>query len=87
MTYQGIIFDFNGVLLWDAEWQLESWQVIATRLRGREMTGEELEREMHGRPNAHVLSYLAGRPLTGKSVPSCAAANTGCAVPASRCRT
>jgi hypothetical protein len=52
----------------DAEWQVESWQGIAERLRGRETTTEELEKEMHGRPNAHVLSYLAGRPVRGQEL-------------------
>ncbi len=65
---QGIIFDFNGVLLWDTDWQVQSWQGIAKSLRGREMTAEELANQMHGRPNADVLSYLAGAPVVGKQL-------------------
>jgi len=68
VTFRGIIFDFNGVLFWDADWQVASWQGIAKRLRGRELTVEELEKEMHGRPNAYVISYLAGRPVTGQEL-------------------
>jgi len=63
--YQGIIFDFNGVLFSDSDLQEEAWQVIAHRLRGREMTAEEFALHMHGRANAYVLSYLAGRDITG----------------------
>jgi len=68
MTYKGIIFDFNGVLLWDALWHEQSWQGIAQRLRGRAMTQDELETRMHGRPNADVLAYLAGRPIIGEEL-------------------
>ena len=65
MSCQGIIFDFNGVLFSDSDLQEEAWQVIARRLRGREMTAEEFALHMHGRANAYVLSYLAGRDITG----------------------
>jgi HAD superfamily hydrolase (TIGR01509 family) len=63
MKYQGVIFDFNGVLLDDAGFQIEAWQQVARQLRGREMTAEELAVHMHGRPNSYVLSYLAGRKI------------------------
>jgi beta-phosphoglucomutase-like phosphatase (HAD superfamily) len=38
VRYQGIVFDFNGVLFCDADLQVKSWQVIAKNLRGQEMT-------------------------------------------------
>jgi beta-phosphoglucomutase-like phosphatase (HAD superfamily) len=65
MQFQGIIFDFNGVLLWDADWQARSWQEIARTLRGREMTTDELAEHVYGRPSADVLSYIAGRQVDG----------------------
>lgn len=65
MRYQGIIFDFNGVLFFDSDLQEKSWQVVARKLRGREMSGAEFAWHMHGRANAYVLSYLAGREITG----------------------
>lgn len=68
MRYRAIIFDFNGVLLWDAALQVESWKAMALQLRGRELTEEECALHMHGRPNAHVLSYLAGRPIQGEEL-------------------
>ncbi len=57
MKYRGVIFDFNGVLLCDAGFQIEAWQQVAGQLRGREMSEEELALHMHGRPNSYVLSY------------------------------
>jgi beta-phosphoglucomutase-like phosphatase (HAD superfamily) len=65
MSYRGIIFDFNGVLFSDGDLQEKSWQSMARKLRGREMTDEEFVLHMHGRSNAYVLSYLAGRQITG----------------------
>lgn len=63
MRYKGIVFDFSGVLFWDADMQVKSWQRIAKSLRGHEMTDDELATHMHGRPNSYVLSYLAGRTI------------------------
>jgi len=68
MRYKGIVFDFNGVLFWDADLQVKSWQVIAKNLRGHQMTDDELAIHMHGRPNTYVLSYLAGRSIAGQEL-------------------
>jgi len=68
VSYRGIIFDFNGVLFSDGDLQEKSWQVMAGKLRGREMTAEEFDLHMHGRSNAYVLSYLAGREIAAKEL-------------------
>lgn len=68
MSCRGIIFDFNGVLFADGDLQERSWQVMARKLRGREMGAEEFALHMHGRSNAYVLSYLAGRQITGSEL-------------------
>jgi beta-phosphoglucomutase len=65
---RGIVFDFNGVLLFDAAAQTASWQGMAKNLRGHEMTDEEFTIHMHGRPNSYVLSYLAGRQIVGQEL-------------------
>jgi beta-phosphoglucomutase-like phosphatase (HAD superfamily) len=66
--YRAIIFDFNGVLLWDAALQVKSWKAIAHSLRGCALTDEECAVHMHGRTNAYVLSYLAGREIVGQEL-------------------
>jgi len=68
VQYQGIIFDFNGVLLWDADFHVDSWQGVARDLRGHPMTEDEVATHMRGRPNADVLTYLAGRVIEGKEL-------------------
>ena len=66
--YSAVIFDFNGVLFWDAPLQLQSWRRVAQLLRGYSMTEEEAILHMHGRPNSYVLSYLAGRHVAGEEL-------------------
>ncbi|QFY43330.1 HAD family phosphatase [Candidatus Methylospira mobilis] len=68
MKYKGIIFDFNGVLLWDADFHFQAWQATALRLRGSEMSGEEFATHVHGRTNSHILRYLTGRTLQGREL-------------------
>jgi HAD superfamily hydrolase (TIGR01509 family) len=63
MIFEGIIFDFNGVLWWDSHLQEEAWSQTAQALRGRPLSSAEMSEHVHGRPNAHSLAYLLGRPL------------------------
>jgi HAD superfamily hydrolase (TIGR01509 family) len=63
MPFDGIIFDFNGVLWWDAPLIEEGWQRSARQLRGRPFSAEELAQIVHGRNNAGTLEYLVGHPL------------------------
>lgn len=62
--YRGIIFDFNGVLLWDAALQERAWTQFAVEVRGTPFTADEMRDHMHGRPNQAVLEYLIGRRLS-----------------------
>jgi HAD superfamily hydrolase (TIGR01509 family) len=68
VTFRGIIFDLNGVLLWDAVLHMRAWQAVASDLRGYDMTEEEALVHMHGRRNADILTYLVGRPVEGQEL-------------------
>ncbi len=68
MKYKGLIFDFNGVLLWDAPLHIEAWQATALRLRGSHLSDDEFSIHVHGRTNGHILSYLSGRTLQGQGL-------------------
>ena len=63
MTFDGIIFDFNGVLWWDAPLVEQGWQRTAMRIRGRRFSTDEIARIVHGRNNRDTMEYLAGHPL------------------------
>ena len=62
MRLEAIIFDFNGVLLWDTPWHEEAWRAAAEKFRGTAVTTEEME-NLNGRTNKEILAYLIGRDL------------------------
>lgn len=68
MKFKGIIFDFNGVLLWDSHLHVQAWQQFALKLRGYEFDNNELSIHIHGRTNSHILSYLTGRVLQSQEL-------------------
>lgn len=61
MKYKGIIFDFNGTLLFDSEKHLEAWREYSKRLRGVAFTDEEMRDYMFGRTNEDIIAYAIGR--------------------------
>lgn len=61
--FDGVIFDFNGVLLWDNHLHEEAWRRYSRRLRGVTMTDEEMRQAVHGRVNRDTFTYLLGRPV------------------------
>jgi HAD superfamily hydrolase (TIGR01509 family) len=66
--FDGIIFDFNGVLWRDGPLVERGWQRTAMQLRGRPFTAEEIAGRVHGRNNGETLQYLLGRPLSGEEI-------------------
>lgn len=61
--YDGVIFDFNGVLLWDNHLHEEAWRRYSAGLRGRPMSDEEMVHQVHGRVNLDIFTYLIGRQV------------------------
>ncbi len=59
--FDAVIFDFNGVLLWDNHLHEESWRRFSARLRGTPMTMEEMKIAVHGRTNRDIIEYVLGR--------------------------
>jgi HAD superfamily hydrolase (TIGR01509 family) len=68
MTFQGIIFDFNGVLWWDGHLQEQSWRQFSAELRGWLLSAGEIAVHVHGRNNGYTLEYLLGRPVAGEEL-------------------
>lgn len=66
--FQGIIFDFNGVLWWDSPLQERSWREFSAAVRGTPFSAEEIAVHVHGRNNRHTLEYLTGRALSTDEV-------------------
>lgn len=61
---KGIIFDFNGTLVFDTEAHEKAWHALIPELRGSAFSEEEFKRQVHGHTNREIFSYVFGKPLT-----------------------
>lgn len=68
MPFEGIIFDFNGVLWWDGHLQEEAWKRFSAKIRGWPFSEEEMAVHIHGRNNRHSLEYACGRTVEGEEL-------------------
>jgi HAD superfamily hydrolase (TIGR01509 family) len=68
MRFQGIVFDFNGVLWWDGHLQERAWGQFSREKRGLPFSQEEMALHVHGRNNRHTLGYLMGWALEGEEL-------------------
>ena len=64
--FKGLIFDFNGVLLWDDWIQRVSWRIFARQFRERILSDEEIDIYIHGRNGQDTLAYLLGEPINAE---------------------
>lgn len=60
MKYKGIIFDFNGTLLFDSQKHYDAWKVYSKKLRGYEFSDDEMRKYMFGRTNEDIIAYALG---------------------------
>ncbi|HEX9058701.1 MAG TPA: HAD family phosphatase [Clostridia bacterium] len=67
MKKKGIIFDFNGTLLWDTELHNIAWDSFLKE-HGLLLSDEEKHRRIHGRLNSEILRDLFGSMLTDKEI-------------------
>ncbi|MBN1811265.1 MAG: HAD family phosphatase [Anaerolineae bacterium] len=65
MRFEAIIFDFNGVLLWDSHLQERAWRQFSAQIRDTPFSKEEMDVHVHGRNNCYTLEYLVGYPVEG----------------------
>jgi HAD superfamily hydrolase (TIGR01509 family) len=64
MVCRGIIFDFNGTLVFDTQAHEEAWRQLIPTLRGTGFSEEEFEHHVHGHTNREIFSYVFGRDLS-----------------------
>ncbi len=55
---RGVLFDFNGTLLFDTPLHYESWKIISEEIRGNPFTKEEFLQKVNGMPNTRILKYI-----------------------------
>ena len=55
---RGVLFDFNGTLLFDTPLHFEAWKIISEEIRGNPFTKEEFLQKVNGMPNTRILKYI-----------------------------
>jgi len=68
MTYDGVIFDFNGTLYWDSALHKQAWRIYSKKLTGKEFTDDEMVKHMFGRTNEEIIKYAIGKQPTPEMV-------------------
>ncbi len=63
-TDKGIIFDFNGTLVFDTHAQEQAWHTLIPELRGSPFSEEEFKAHVHGHTNREIFSHVFSKPLT-----------------------
>jgi HAD superfamily hydrolase (TIGR01509 family) len=64
---KGIIFDFNGTLFWDSEYQETSWDTFLIE-KGIELTSEEKRLHIHGRNGRDSFEYIFQRSFSDAEI-------------------
>lgn len=68
MKIKGIIFDFNGTLLFDSDKHEKAWRIFAKEFCKKDISDEEFEKNIHGVVNKKALEYLYDKTLSNKEV-------------------
>lgn len=55
---KGIIFDFNGTMVFDEPYHNKAWKHFSKVLRGYEMSDQEIRECVHGKVNEAIIAYL-----------------------------
>ncbi|MBO4372914.1 MAG: HAD family phosphatase [Bacteroidales bacterium] len=69
---QGIIFDFNGTLLWDTPYHNKAWNIFLQKYN-ISLSDNEIRDNMHGRTNAEIFKYIFKKDFTQSEIDSLAA--------------
>lgn len=67
MIYKGVIFDFNGTLLWDTAMHNKAWDMFLDR-HAVLLTDVEKNEIIHGRNNEDIFPDLFGRPMSAEEI-------------------
>lgn len=65
--YAGVIFDFNGTLIWDTFFHEEAWMAFSASL-GRPVTRSTYYREIHGKTTKDILEMLIGHEVDKQEI-------------------
>ena len=63
MSIKGVIFDFNGTLLWDTKLHNTAWDIFLNQ-HGISLSDENKHQRIHGKLNSEIMIYLFNNKLT-----------------------
>ena len=63
MKFKGVVFDFNGTLLWDTKYHNQAFDLFLEQ-HNIVLTDEEKSVKIYGKSNADIMRDIFGRPLT-----------------------
>jgi len=63
MSKKGVIFDFNGTLLWDTQLHNTAWDIFLGK-QGISLSDEEKHQRIHGKLNSEIMLNLFDNKLT-----------------------
>lgn len=64
----GVVFDFNGTMFFDEEFQNISWRSFLEEKTGKTVTDEEFQEFVHGRNNQFTLTHFISPDLTAEEM-------------------
>ena len=73
---KGIIFDFNGTLLWDTPYHNKAWNIFLKKY-SISLSDREIHENMHGKTNAEIFKYLFKRDFSGDELKNLASEKEG----------
>ena len=67
MKYKGVIFDFNGTLLWDTSLHNIAWDIFLQK-HHFQLTDEEKNEKIHGKTNKDIFAGIFKRKVEGEEL-------------------
>lgn len=67
MNYKGVIFDFNGTLVWDTPHHNKAFDIFLEK-HNIQLTDEEKTIKIHGKTNPDIMRGIFERELTDKEI-------------------
>lgn len=67
MSIKGVIFDFNGTLLWDTQLHNTAWDVFLNK-HGISLSDEKKHQQIHGKLNTEIMRFLFGNKLESEEM-------------------
>lgn len=66
-SFEGIVFDFNGTLIWDTPFHERAWIAFSERM-GHRIDSRTYYRDVHGKTTVDILTMLVGHAVDEQQI-------------------